>query len=557
MARKQQIKSIIILILNFLLLSCANQLSPPGGEKDIIPPKIISSYPENGKINFSDNYIELTFSEYVNKRTINDAFFISPILENNPEFSWTNKSVEISFDEKLKENTTYSIVIGTEVADINNNNKMSEPFILTFSTGSKIDSGSISGKVFADKVDGTMIFAYSNKNDTLNIYKKKPDYVSQVNKKGEFTINGLANGIYEIFAVKDEFKNLVYDKGNDLIGYSTSSITVADSQNKIENINFFLTNEDTLAPNFQSITMTDKNHIVIEFNEPIDSSKLSSKNFVIVDSTQNLTFEIKKIFKGNPNKSEYILCVSDSLNPENNIYLIAQNILDRYKNELVNSSNSFTPSEKVDTNFIKISKLVTEYTSNTIDYQSPSFIINFSDALSDSNISNKIAFLDPDSNSISFNFIKIDDASVKIIPISDLKPKSIYKIKIDFKNIIDLAGNKVDTVMINKISTISNMEFSGVSGIVKSKSKNPKVVLNSLEKKHTKIQKEITKEGIFSFERINPGKYLMWIYNDSDSNNIYTFGNFDSLKYSEEFKFYPDTLNLRPRWPIGDIEIEF
>lgn len=42
--------------------------------------------------------------------------------------------------------------------------------------------------------------------DSLNIYKNKPDYVSQVNKTGEYKINGLGNGEYELFAVKDDLK---------------------------------------------------------------------------------------------------------------------------------------------------------------------------------------------------------------------------------------------------------------------------------------------------------------------------------------------------------------
>ncbi|MCB9250443.1 MAG: Ig-like domain-containing protein [Ignavibacteriales bacterium] len=280
MARKQQIKYLVIYaVLSFLFLSCANQMSPPGGDKDIIPPTIISSYPENGTTLFNESEIELTFSEYVNKSNINDAFFISPIMEKKPEFSWTNTTVEISFKEKFKVNTTYNLIIGTEITDVNNNNKMSDPFVLTFSTGSKIDSGKISGKVFADKADGTLIFAYLNKSDTLNIYKTKPDYVSQINKKGEYTIGGLGNGNYELFAVKDEFKDLLYNKGEDKIGIANKYIIVNDSSNKVDNINFFLTKEDTLAPSLQAATMTDKNHLIVEFNEPIDSTKLAKRKF--------------------------------------------------------------------------------------------------------------------------------------------------------------------------------------------------------------------------------------------------------------------------------------
>ncbi len=56
-----------------LLLGCANQLPPGGGEVDKIPPEIIYSYPENGTINFKDDYIEFEFSEYVDKRSFKDA----------------------------------------------------------------------------------------------------------------------------------------------------------------------------------------------------------------------------------------------------------------------------------------------------------------------------------------------------------------------------------------------------------------------------------------------------------------------------------------------------
>ncbi len=136
--RKQQIVKILLIItFSFLLIRCANQMSPPGGEVDKIPPTIVYSYPENGAINFTENEIEIGFSEYVNKRNMSEAFFISPLIEGQPNYSWTNKTVYIQLPDSLKDNTTYSIIIGTEITDVNNNNKMIEPFTLTFSTGFK------------------------------------------------------------------------------------------------------------------------------------------------------------------------------------------------------------------------------------------------------------------------------------------------------------------------------------------------------------------------------------------------------------------------------------
>lgn len=533
-------------------------MSPPGGDKDTTPPTILSSYPENGKTNFTDDEIEFSFSEYVNKRNINDAFFISPLIDQIPEFSWTNKTVSITFDKKLKSNTTYSVIIGTEITDVNNNNKMAAPFMLTFSTGSKIDSGKIMGKVYSKKLDGTLIFAFKNPTDTLNIYKSKPDYVSQVDKDGNYQFFGLGKGKYELFAIKDEFKNLIYDKGEDKIGYANNEIQLSDSTNKIENINFFLTKEDTLPPNIQSVTMTDKNHLIVEFDEPVDSSKITAKNFQVVDSTNKKSFDMKYLFHANSRKNQYVVCTSDSFNTEDEYYLVGSNIFDQSNNELKQQENSFTPSEKVDTNSIKISKVITLYNDNTIDYLKPNFDIVFTDAFEIENVNSAVSFYDTDSNKLPIEISKVDDAEINVKLKNDLKPKTNYKYSVDLKYFIDISGNLSDTTITDKIATVNNLDFSGVSGTVKiDRKKNIKVVLQNIERKTKNEQLNLSPDNNFNYERVNPGKYFVWVYEDSDSNNVYSSGNFDKHKFAEEFKFYPDTLNLRPRWPVGDVEINF
>jgi len=44
---------------------------------------------------------------------------------------------------------------------------------------------------------------------------------------------------------------------------------------------------------------------------------------------------------------------------------------------------------------------------------------------------------------------------------------------------------------------------------------------------------------------------------ENNKNGKYDFGTISPFKFSEEFKFYPDTLNLRARWPIGGVNIDF
>ena len=60
---KTKIKYFLIILFSLIIIKCASQLPPGGGEVDKIPPEIIEVYPEAGTTNFSDDYFEITFSE--------------------------------------------------------------------------------------------------------------------------------------------------------------------------------------------------------------------------------------------------------------------------------------------------------------------------------------------------------------------------------------------------------------------------------------------------------------------------------------------------------------
>jgi len=81
------------------------------------------------------------------------------------------------------------------------------------------------------------------------------------------------------------------------------------------------------------------------------------------------------------------------------------------------------------------------------------------------------------------------------------------------------------------------------------------IVLRSLKRGASSIETNLKENNTFDFKRIMPGEFLLWSYIDSDSNGIYSSGSVDPLVNAEYFQYYPDTLNLRARWPVGDINI--
>jgi hypothetical protein len=149
-------KFIIFLYIGLILtiIHCANQALPPGGPIDTEPPYIVATYPNTNELNYKSNKFHFEFNEYIDRRSFEDAVFISPANIIKPEFDWSGKKVNVVLPYELDDNKTYSITIGTDVVDLNNRNRMNQAYTLAFSTGDKIDTFSISGKVFDNVTTG-------------------------------------------------------------------------------------------------------------------------------------------------------------------------------------------------------------------------------------------------------------------------------------------------------------------------------------------------------------------------------------------------------------------
>ncbi len=539
-----------------ILLGCANQLPPGGGEVDSVPPEIIFSYPENGTTNFNDDYIEFEFSEYVDKRSFKDALFISPAIDEQLEINWSGTSVEIGFPSGLKDSLTYVVTIGTDVVDVNNKNRMLNSFSFSFATGDKIDKRSIGGKVYGKDAEGTLIFAYKYSDDTTKYLAKKPDYLSQIGKDGTYKLNGLAESVYRVFAVKDEFRDLLYQADQDLIGIPSKEISLTNTDSSYSGLNFFLMKVDTVKPRLLGTVMTDQNHLVITLSEECDSTTYLAENFQIIDSTSNQIFPVSYSYHSKSKKEEFVLVNKNILNAENDYFLLAKELRDIEGNFYENEISGFVVSDKPDTTAMKL--VNTEPGRNgTTDFKNPEILLFFDEAVANKEIKNAIQFTDTSKNKIDFNLSFIDDASISLKPDIDLKPDKDYEINIDLNYFSDAAGNKVDSTFILKFQTITGVEFTGISGKVTTSKNNAIVVLQESKDAKKFFTAVPDKTLAYTFARIEAGTYSMWIYSDKDSSGTFDKGYPEPFRYSEEFYFVPDTIKLRPRWSVTDFNIVF
>ncbi|MCB0431911.1 MAG: Ig-like domain-containing protein, partial [Mangrovimonas sp.] len=107
------------------IISCANRGSPQGGPKDMDPPKIERSSPDNYSINFTGKEIKIYFDEYIKLKNLNKQLIISPPMNTQPEITplgSASKYITIKIFDTLQPNTTYAFNFGNSIVDNNEEN---------------------------------------------------------------------------------------------------------------------------------------------------------------------------------------------------------------------------------------------------------------------------------------------------------------------------------------------------------------------------------------------------------------------------------------------------
>lgn len=524
---------------------CANQLPPGGGPVDKEAPKVIRTFPENGSLNYDKNFIELEFSEYINKRSVSNAIFISPYFNEEVEQKWSGRKLRLVFPEKLKENKTYVVSLGTDITDLRGN-KLDETFTLTFSTGSKIDQGIISGRVYDNKPDGIFIFFYliDSLNQFIDYTNSKPDFICQTAKDGSFILSGLPEGIFRIIAVRDQMKNLIYDINEDEIGLPFKDYKLNDTLRVIRNVQFEMNKIDTLKPLLNSVRFIDLNHISLNFNEPIDFNSVSLQNFKIYD-----TLETEKIFPigfYSLDKNSLVL-TTHALKADKDYFIKLSGIKDLSGNQTDDIIQSFYTEKIVDTIPINVKTIQGNFASSSIEYFNPEISIIFNDVVAFDNFFSALSISDTAGKNLRYEIQRTDSASFKI-KFETLKQKEKIILKIDLSKLTDINGNKIDSIYSKTFETNSDVDYSSISGSFKNKIKQDKnLIVEARSLNSNKVYTLKTKEEKYQIKNILPGNYFMKVSIEvPDSKNNYK-------TFVAPFIYHQDTIKVKSRWPTTDV----
>lgn len=206
-------------MLAHLLVSCANKgMGPQGGPKDETPPVIKQEQPLNGSVNFAGNQLVITCNEYLQLKDAANQVFVSPPMRRAPIVKAVGKKVTVTFDEPLRDSTTYIIDFGKAICDLNEGNPI-DGYSFAFSTGPEIDTLQMSGVLInaedLNPVQNMMIGIHSDLRDSAFL-EKTFVAIAKTDEEGRFTLRNLHAGKYHIYALADVSKDYVYQPGEGL-----------------------------------------------------------------------------------------------------------------------------------------------------------------------------------------------------------------------------------------------------------------------------------------------------------------------------------------------------
>ena len=218
-------------LLLWLAVACAQQASPQGGPRDEVPPTIEKTSPSTGALRFKDDDITIYFSEVIRKPTFDKEVFISPLVKR-PELrlSDSGKRLTIKFEESLRPQTTYIITLN-DIQDANEGNKLAESYVLAFSTGDRLDSAKLRGRIFLPELgkgapDMSVLLFDPDSAIGQDFLLKRPAYLTKTNQQGEFTFRYLRDAPYRILGVKDEDQSNSYSLPSEQVAIVLDTLVV-------------------------------------------------------------------------------------------------------------------------------------------------------------------------------------------------------------------------------------------------------------------------------------------------------------------------------------------
>ena len=531
--RKKLSNFTLILCIGLVLHNCANRGTPTGGDKDITPPIITKSEPDNYSTNFNSKEIKIYFDEYIKINDLQKQLIISPPMDPEPEITplgSASKYITIKIHDTLLANTTYAFNFGESIVDNNEGNPY--PYYrYVFSTGDYIDSLSVNGHIYdalkrvPEEFVSVMLYDVDSTFTDSIVYQQKPKYITNtLDSTTTFKLENLKAGKYLMVALKEENGNYTFQQKTDKIGFYNEFITVPIDSGATYGISLFKEEIDFRATRPKLIS---GNKIAFGYEGGEENMTIDLLSQVPADYTSTITKDSEK----------------DTLNYWYQPKIEVDSLIFKVSN--TNYSDTLTVKIKDQLKDSLILKPVeTRVLRVTEDFEMEA---NIPFASIDES---KVKIIDKDSANVTFT-TALEKFKNQYKFSFNKTEENTYKMQMLPGAFTDFFGNKNDTLDYNirtkAFSSYGNVRVTLVNATY------PVIVQLVNQQGEVVEEKYATKPEVLDFIHLDAGKLFVRAIFDTNGNKKYDSGNYLLKRQPERVSHFELKDDVRAGWDFIEI----
>lgn len=507
------------------LWQCAKRGTPTGGPKDLDPPVLLRSEPENLSTNFKAKTIRLYFDELIKLEDVQNQLVVSPPFKHAAEITpqgIPSRYIEITIKDTLRENTTYTINFGQSIVDNNEGNP--NPFLsYVFSTGDYLDSLSLSGAVKdafnrrADPFISVMLYEMDSTYTDSTVYKSPPLYISNTGDSLPlFKFNYLKAGKYTLIGLKDVNRNNMFDQRLDKIGFIQDTISLPTDSIYLLNLFMELPDYSASVPTYFA-----KNKILFGYSGDHRDMRIEPL-IPLPDSVRTMVQKER-----DKDTLNFWLTPTD-----------LDSIVFTVTNDRMMVSDTFTvKTRKLALDTLRLSSSASSrfkfgdrfsILANTPLVEIDSSKIGLT--VNDSIVAPFRVWLDSTENRLDFDF--------------GVEPNQSYRFNLLPAAVTDFFGSQNDSLAYS-FSTGSLADYGDLRIILEGSVVYPVVVQLTNEKGELVREIAALEPRTFEFLSLEPAKYMVRVIFDENGNGVWDTGSFSKKLQPERISYYPNLIEIR------------
>ncbi|MEE1961380.1 Ig-like domain-containing protein [Allomuricauda taeanensis] len=519
------------LFLAFMVLAlwqCAKRGSPSGGPKDVTPPKLVRTEPENFSINFKAQKIRLYFDELIKLQDVQNQLVVSPPFKNPAVISpqgTPSKYIELTIKDTLRENTTYTINFGQSIVD-NNEGNPNRFLTYVFSTGDYIDSLSVSGAVKdafdrkAEEFISVMLYEMDSTYTDSTIYKSPPLYISNTGDSLPlFELKNLKAGKYALIALKDVNKNNMFDQKQDKIGFIQDTVTVPTDSTYVLSLFKEVSDYAASVPSYVA-----KNKIIFGFQG--DHRNMKIEPLTVLPDSVRTTIQKER--------------GKDTLN-----YWLTPTDLDSIIFTVTNDRMKMIDTFTVKTRKLPMDSLRVSTSASGKFNLEDTFSLLANTPITEVDTS-KVGLMVSDSIPLPYTHA-LDTLENKVDFDFDVEPNQKYRFSFLPGAITDFFGMQNDTLDYS-FSTSSLADYGILRMNLGGDVTYPVIVQLTNEKGEVLREIIATKPQVFEFNSLEPSNYVARVIFDENGNGKWDTGSYLNKVQPERISYYPGLIEIRANW---------